>query len=142
MHTVTGDQANASVLRRWRTEMSAAARESGGASGFDAVIDDGGHKNSQLAATFLAFWPEVRPGGVYFLEDLHVGYSSRYEDTRGQAIMADVLQGWLAQLAGRAPPSDGGGGGPFAALRRLPAGVEFVACQPRACAVGKRRSRA
>ena len=82
MRTVTGDQGNASVLRRWRAEM--------GGGGFDAVIDDGGHRNSQLAATFEAFWPEVRPGGVYFLEDLHVGYASRYEDTAGGAIVACV----------------------------------------------------
>jgi len=119
--TVTGDQGNETTLQQWLAAV--------GDGGLDAVIDDGGHRNSQIAATFKWFWPTVRPGGLYFIEDLHVGYTTRYDDTRGTAVISDIVQAWTAQLAGL-PAPDG-------RLRKLPEGAAFVACQTRACVIGR-----
>ena len=122
---MVGDQGNVTTLREWRAQM--------GSGGFDAIIDDGGHRNSQIATSFEWLWPAVRPGGVYFIEDMHVGYMGNYEDTKGKMIMPDVVRGWLAQLAPDAPAPPRR----LEGLRRLPDGARFIACVPRACAVGK-----
>ncbi len=36
------------------------------------VIDDGSHKPADQMKTFLTVWPRVLPGGLYFIEDLHI----------------------------------------------------------------------
>jgi len=64
LNVVTGDQGNVTVLDKW-------IQKSGG--DFDVVIDDGGHNNCEILTTFHKFWPLLKPGGLYFLEDLHVG---------------------------------------------------------------------
>jgi cephalosporin hydroxylase len=38
----------------------------------DVVIDDGGHKADQQQISFEHFWPIVKPGGYYVIEDLYV----------------------------------------------------------------------
>ena len=142
IHVVVGDQADRTVLTQWM-------RESGG--GFDAIIDDGGHQNHQLLTSFDALWPHVRPGGLYFLEDLHVG---RHQDgagaTRAPAV-ADVMQAWMRQLVqpagarsgtAAAHPDDPHDGETDRDLNRdpapaLPSDVRFVACQAQACVVAK-----
>ena len=45
-------------------------------SGFDVIIDDGGHTNKQQIASLKALWGHVRPGGVYVIEDLETQYYS------------------------------------------------------------------
>lgn len=44
----------------------------------DIVIEDGGHTMGQQIATFEEFWPAVRDGGIYLVEDLHTSYWSDY----------------------------------------------------------------
>ncbi len=36
------------------------------------VIDDGSHKPRDQAAAFDILWPLLEPGGLYFIEDLHI----------------------------------------------------------------------
>ena len=45
-------------------------------SGFDVIIDDGGHTNKQQIASLKALWEHVRPGGAYIIEDLETQYYS------------------------------------------------------------------
>ena len=40
----------------------------------DIVVDDGSHYASDQRASFRALWPHLAPGGVYCIEDLHLGY--------------------------------------------------------------------
>ena len=61
--TVTGDQGDAAILQEWLIT-------TGG--NFDVIIDDGSHHNKHNKATFEGLWPALRPGGLYFLEDLQV----------------------------------------------------------------------
>ena len=68
LHVLMGDQGNASTLEGW-------VNASGGR--FDAVIDDGSHRNGDILQSFALLWPHVRNGGFYFLEDLQVGRRRR-----------------------------------------------------------------
>lgn len=88
MRVVVGSQSNVSTLQRW-------IQETGG--GFDVVIDDGGHTNMMIKTSFDHLWPHVKPGGVYFIEDLAVGRLPAYKDSN-DAVMSDVIQDWIEQL--------------------------------------------
>ena len=93
-----------------------------------------GHRNTHTVTTFEWFWPHVRPGGLYVIEDMHVARMSNYEDTNGTNISTDILGAWVEQLAAGGPLSK------YESVRRLPEGMAFVACQTRGCAIGKRPS--
>ncbi len=53
--------------------------ETGG--GWDVVIDDGGHEYAQNVVGFEELWPEVMPGGLYVVEDLHITEHRRRQQT-------------------------------------------------------------
>jgi hypothetical protein len=44
------------------------------ASNLGVVIDDGSHISSDIIRSFLLFFPQLRPGGIYVIEDLHASY--------------------------------------------------------------------
>lgn len=91
---VIGNQSKAGDLERW-------INETGG--NFDFIIDDGGHKNPEQWLSFNHLFPSaLKPGGVYFLEDLQVGRHHPYWDggipgTNG-SVMLDALTEWMDQL--------------------------------------------
>jgi hypothetical protein len=66
-----GDQANATFL----LEVAQSIIGSTGISGFDFIIDDGGHLTPQCNVTFLTLWPYVKEGGWYIVEDLQDHHS-------------------------------------------------------------------
>lgn len=41
---------------------------------FDVIIDDGSHLSHDIIAAFLSYYPRLRPGGVYVVEDTHALY--------------------------------------------------------------------
>lgn len=43
---------------------------------WDVIIDDGGHFSNQVITTFRGMWPNVKPGGLYCIEDLGVCYGA------------------------------------------------------------------
>ena len=51
------------------------------------VLDDGSHKPTHQLATFMTFFPLLRPGGVYIIEDVETSYWAR---RRGRG----TLYGW------------------------------------------------
>lgn len=59
-----GDQADRGFLKRVANEVGPV----------DVVIEDGGHYPHQQVATFEEFYPLIRPGGVFLIEDLHTSY--------------------------------------------------------------------
>merc|ERR1712196_538605 len=83
IRALTGDQGNRTTLKRW-------VAESGGS--FDAIIDDGSHRNGDILASFDVLWHALNPGGVYFLEDLNVGRKKRWDNTAGERVVSDVIQ--------------------------------------------------
>lgn len=122
VNVLVGDQGNPAVLESW-------IKESGGL--FDVVIDDGGHRNSQIKTSFDYLWPEVRRGGMYFMEDLQVGRTRPYEDTNFTAVMSDIIQEWMDQLLIRRPKER--------SRFPLPLEVESIFCQREACVIMKKR---
>jgi cephalosporin hydroxylase len=63
-----GDQADRTFLRKIAKKIGP----------IDILIDDGGHHFDQQIATFEELYPQVKPGGVYLIEDLHTSYYPRY----------------------------------------------------------------
>lgn len=56
--TYQGDQGNIDTYNQIRGK-------------FDVIIEDGSHRSDHQITTLKALWPEVKPGGVYIVEDLH-----------------------------------------------------------------------
>ena len=137
-----GDQSNHTTVRKW-------VETSGG--DFDIVIDDGGHKNHMIQSSFEELWPALKPGGLYFIEDLQVGRNKGFQGSQfdEKLVISDVLKSWMDQLVedfghGRyttklkARPFEVGEsrwnmsvGGP------TPPGLAFMACFTAACVLGK-----
>jgi len=142
---VTGDQGDFKVLDAWKDEFG---------DDFDVIIDDGGHRNSQIGNSFDRLWPLVKLGGVYVIEDLQVGRMADYEDTEGENIMADKIKDWIEQLLTYRGPDLSvvvGAKKKKKAMKRsklvlegvthpIPADVAFVFCQLEACVIGKRNA--
>lgn len=80
---VTGDQGNLNTLAAWKVRF-------GGH--LDVIIDDGSHLNRDILRTFEQLWPELNPGGIYVAEDIHLGRTTVYDNTKGAAIVSDFVQ--------------------------------------------------
>ncbi|KAL7537659.1 hypothetical protein ACHAXR_007984 [Thalassiosira sp. AJA248-18] len=121
-NVLVGDQGNDQTLDSW-------IEKSGGE--FDVIIDDGGHQNCQIMASFIKLWPTVKPGGLYFIEDIQVGkwrgfrrYST--DTCEKDFTFSDKLQVWLDDII----YMGGYGGNKW--------DVHFMFCQAEACLLGKK----
>lgn len=45
-------------------------------SSFDVIIDDGSHQSNDILNSFFIYFPMVKPGGLYVIEDAHTLYMS------------------------------------------------------------------
>jgi hypothetical protein len=45
---------------------------------FDIIIDDGSHKSIDIMNSFVNYFPLVKPGGIYVVEDTHTLYSTQF----------------------------------------------------------------
>jgi hypothetical protein len=45
---------------------------------WDVIIDDGSHVPSHIIDTFRLYWPRLKSGGVYVIEDLFCTYNEKY----------------------------------------------------------------
>ncbi len=41
---------------------------------FDIIVDDGSHRSTDIIASFGGYFPHLRDGGIYVVEDLHCSY--------------------------------------------------------------------
>lgn len=60
---------------------------------WDVIVDDASHISAYTRATFQHLWPHLRPGGLYFVEDLQVSYHPSWgghpdPDSRGTIMHA------------------------------------------------------
>jgi hypothetical protein len=124
INVLTGDQMNNTVLDSW-------IETSGG--NFDVVIDDGGHQNCQIWHSFQKLWPTVKPGGLYFIEDMQVGknrfYNSKTTDTcDGNFRMFEKLKEFGDMMI-------------YGPNRKKyhNQDIEYIFCQHEACVLGKKK---
>ncbi len=59
-----------------RDDLRAFVNKVGG--GFDLIIDDGGHTMEQQLASFKVLFPQLKPGGIYVIEDIMTSYWRDY----------------------------------------------------------------
>ncbi|CAG8961756.1 hypothetical protein HYFRA_00006299, partial [Hymenoscyphus fraxineus] len=85
----TGDQASLPFLQHFITA-------SGGA--FDIIIDDGGHTMTQQITSLTTLFPIIKPGGIYFLEDLGTSYLSEYGAVPGARTAMDMVTSLIHDL--------------------------------------------
>ncbi len=46
---------------------------------FDIIIDDGSHVSADIADTFRLNWPNLKPGGLFVIEDLKCTHNPQYK---------------------------------------------------------------
>jgi hypothetical protein len=61
--------------------------------GFDLIVDDGGHTMQQQQISFGALFPHVRPGGYYVIEDLHTSFMKEVRMFRGGRLINSYKTG-------------------------------------------------
>mmetsp|Transcript_32911 Transcript_32911/g.47568 ORF Transcript_32911/g.47568 Transcript_32911/m.47568 type:complete len:220 (+) Transcript_32911:241-900(+) len=132
---LVGDQGNETVVNRW-------VKESGG--NFDVIVDDGGHFNIQIMTSFEILWPQLNPGGMYFIEDIDSEHDHIPDSSPPMLKAADIMQQWIDQLL--LTPHYGGKHFRPALLHDhvgintrypIPRGLEMIACQLSACVLIK-----
>lgn len=58
--------------------------------------DDGGHYNHQIFNSFATLWYKaLKPGGVYFIEDLRFSREGPWRGAPGSPVMAEVISDWV-----------------------------------------------
>jgi len=112
--TLIGSQDNIETLNTW-------IRESGG--NFDVIVDDGGHKNTEIKNSFDHLWPTLKKGGFYFIEDMQIAYYDGFQDRleNGLTVPDHIFQWTKSLLIGGEMPND----------------LQFIFCQREACVLKK-----
>ena len=55
--------------------------------GFEIIIDDGSHLSEHMEKSFDLYFPLLKPGGVYIIEDLHCSYRPNFQGNTNVTIM-------------------------------------------------------
>lgn len=67
---------------------------------FDVIIDDGSHASASQIKTFETFFPHLKPGGLYFLEDLHSSYWKIFTSPNEMSCVT-YLRGLVENIMGQ-----------------------------------------
>ena len=99
-HVFAGNQEDQEFLTRFASETTQDGL-------FDVIIDDGGHSMNQQITSLDYLWKIVKPGGLYFIEDLQTSFWEQYggdatnQDREKrttirylQGLMDDMMAGW------------------------------------------------
>jgi hypothetical protein len=62
---------------------------------FDIIVDDGSHRSRDIIASVLKYFPLLKPGGLFAVEDLHCSY---WPTHGGQLFSPDSAQCFLQRL--------------------------------------------
>lgn len=102
---------------------------------WDVIVDDASHVSPLTIKSFRLLWPHVKPGGLYFVEDLQVSYHSDWAghpdpDSRGTIMhflkgLTDSIHHGHATVYQNPPP--------------IYTDVEHVAFWPGLCMIEKTR---
>lgn len=136
VNIVTGNQGDNDTLERWKAQMMMSGDDENVQ--FDVIIDDGGHANVMIKNTLDAFWDTLKPGGMYFVEDLQVGLSHEAWQDRlpGGKTMSDVMQSWVnSLLMGENVQHGSSSSSSFP----MPKNLQSIFCQREACVLFKEK---
>jgi hypothetical protein len=86
-----GDQGDVAFLDRFIAESNADTEP------FDIIVDDGGHRMAQQITSLKHLWKTVKPGGMYFCEDLQTSYQA-YWGGDPAAVGTDNMMGVAKEL--------------------------------------------
>lgn len=121
-----GDQADPVFLQKF-------IAESGG--NFDIIIDDGGHTMHQQQTSLEALWSIVKPGGLYFIEDLQTSFWTPYggDPTGGKDPNVPTMAKYIHELVDDKLTPDGS---------RHPMSMEMrsIECQREVCLFTKKEA--
>lgn len=128
----------------------------------DFLQDDGGHANHQILNSFATLFHQgLKPGGIYFVEDLQDSRYALYRGPAGTPVMARVITDWIESIlathsfatltnlkdrpsvqasyafykASQQAILDGGSA--YLPVWKLPTGVKMVDCAAQMCAFVK-----
>jgi len=62
-------------------------------SGFDLIVDDGGHTMRQQQVSFGFLFPHLRPGGIFIIEDLHTSFKDCIVILKGGRVVDSYATG-------------------------------------------------
>ena len=68
---------------------------------YDVIVDDGGHSMLQQIKSLCYLFPLLKPGGVYFLEDLLTSYfwfDGPWHDDKGQGLQGTTTAQYISKL--------------------------------------------
>lgn len=74
------------TLLRWRAQRACAEMQKPLVPGgpppppFDLIIEDGSHRHADQQMNLALLMPLLKPGGLYFLEDLHTSLEPGYDE--------------------------------------------------------------
>lgn len=122
INVLTGDQGDYGTLDAWISK-------SGG--NFDVVIDDGGHQNCQIWNSFMKLWPAVKPGGLYFIEDMEVARHGKKRQAQAPCDSNVIVPEKLKEMFDVLIYEEFG-------QQRSESDIEFIFCQADACVLGKK----
>lgn len=122
INVLTGDQGDYGTLDKWISQ-------SGG--NFDVVIDDGGHQNCQIWNSFMKLWPAVKPGGLYFIEDMEVARHDKKRQPQAPCDSDVIVPEKLKEMFDVLIYEEYG-------QQRRESDIEFIFCQADACVLGKK----
>ena len=122
INVLTGDQGDYGTLDKWISQ-------SGG--NFDVVIDDGGHQNCQIWNSFMKLWPTVKPGGLYFIEDMEVARHGKKRQPQAPCDSDVIVPEKLKEMFDVLIYEEYG-------QQRRESDIEFMFCQADACVLGKK----
>lgn len=126
VHMLIGDQSDRDVLQSW-------IKTSAGQ--FDIIVDDGGHYQHHIMNSFVELWPQLKMGGLYFIEDLHVSRQFIIKDSNVPESMMNYIHSWqeymvTGQVLGEQTPAN-------INKYKPPPGIRWIACQAEACVIAK-----
>ncbi|RMY68050.1 hypothetical protein D0863_07383 [Hortaea werneckii] len=121
----SGDQANVEFLQRFM-------REAG--TDFDVIIDDGGHQMNQQITSLQYLWRAVKPGGIYFCEDLQTSYWENYGGDPSNSGKKTTMMGMVKELLDDLNVGPGG----HARKHEVSQEMQFIDCMEEVCAFVKK----
>jgi len=66
---------------------------------FDIIIDDGSHRSEHVIASFELYFPALKRGGIYVIEDTQTSYWKRYGGDATNLNRTDTTMGYFKSLA-------------------------------------------